>query len=1292
MSLTYKNPTAIVTLVAPQGVARNSTQGTNFSVSMVGGYQEVYYLENLNLTFSGTGFQTLSANTIPIQINIGNNSGLSYTKLTLNSDNISSGRRKLGMLAYVQETDTVYQYSIPNYDTLWSEVTAQTGSASVFFATTYTEVNDRSQEGKNFISAWTGSTIEGVNGVIREDARWKVFQGSNVQITGGTYYSAITTLDLYNSSGGTVTITGFTGTITGGTYNGGTSTLTLNNSDGSSVQISGFTSGGGSSLSVGDGTTTVTSVSGITFSGASVTNDGGGNVTVTITGGTSGSPAVIISGTGINSSVRRDVSNIASGSYSAALAGTGNTTNARMSFIGGGNRNVIQSPINECCSLGVTIGGGIGHNTSGGTFNSTTGLLTGTIVCCDAGKLSTIGGGYRNCATGLCSTIAGGSTNYSSAGFASTGGGFRNINQGSSVTIGGGRCNCNSGNNTSSTISGGYKNTTCASSGGGCMFIGGGGCNTTCGCSSTVAGGLCNSACAFHSSILGGRNNTINSNSSYASIVGGKLNYGQAQYMFIGGGCLNCGVGNNIFGTIGGGSQNKVRGDYGSIISCNSVISGGKCNCTCGSFISINGGYCNITNTRMASIGGGNRNVIKSPNNECCSLGATIGGGIGHNTSGGTFNSTTGELTGTIVCCDAGRLSTIGGGYRNCATGACSTIAGGSKNYSSDSFSVIGGGSCNTTCGCSSTIVGGLCNSACAIYSSILGGRNNTISSSFQHANIIGSCITANRSCTTFVNDLSVCSFTGSSGCNVGISSNGLLIPVAPGGGGGSSIIITGTGVNSTIRCGVSNTASSCFSAALAGSGNTSSACFSTIVGGQNNSASGSTSFIGGGCNNSVIAFQSTIVGGNRNTICNFTTYLNNYEIIPNFIGGGSCNIIFSNTAYDTSVGGSSIVGGSCNKICSPYGGSSISGGFRNVVCGDCSFIGAGWDNKTIGCLSFIGSGEDNITCGLGSTIGGGACNRTNGFRSIVGGGTVNCSCANYSSILGGRLNTVCSVYSSILGGRCNTISSGFTNSNIIGSNITANRACTTFVNDLSVCSFTGSSGCNVGISTNGLLIPVEAGGGGGSSSIIITGTGVNSTIRCGVGNSASGCYSAALAGTGNTTNARFSFIGGGRFNNVCSDNSSIIGGQCNIISSAFTNSNIIGSNITANRACTTFVNDLSVCSFTGSSGCNVGITTNGLLIPVSPGGGLTPIKLTGQTLTAASWTLVGGYYTYSFSNVNITANCDVSVTPQNASYLTAYNAQVLPYVGVASGVATFYSQFPPDANMTVDIIITQTT
>lgn len=94
----------------------------------------------------------------------------------------------------------------------------------------------------------------------------------------------------------------------------------------------------------------------------------------------------------------------------------------------------------------------------------------------------------------------------------------------------------------------------------------------------------------------------------------------------------------------------------------------------------------------------------------------------------------------------------------------------------------------------------------------------------------------------------------------------------------------------------------------------------------------------------------------------------------------------------------------------------------------------------------------------------------------------------------------------------------------------------------------------------------------------------------------------------------------------------------------------------------------------------------------VTVGGGSTPVKLTSETLSSGSWTLSGGYYTYSFSNVNITTTSDVSVTPQNASYQTAYNANILPFVAVSSGVATFYSQFPPRDNIVVDIVITQTT
>jgi hypothetical protein len=131
MSFVYKNPTAAAQLSAPYGVSRTLTQGTTFSISIVGGYSEVWNLDDLQLTFSGTGLQQLSANTIPIQINIGNNAGLSWTTLTLNSDNISSGRRRLGMQVFVQETETVYQYSIPNYEVLWDAVAAQPGNSEI---------------------------------------------------------------------------------------------------------------------------------------------------------------------------------------------------------------------------------------------------------------------------------------------------------------------------------------------------------------------------------------------------------------------------------------------------------------------------------------------------------------------------------------------------------------------------------------------------------------------------------------------------------------------------------------------------------------------------------------------------------------------------------------------------------------------------------------------------------------------------------------------------------------------------------------------------------------------------------------------------------------------------------------------------------------------------------------------------------------------------------------------------------------------------------------------------------
>lgn len=72
-------------------------------------------------------------------------------------------------------------------------------------------------------------------------------------------------------------------------------------------------------------------------------------------------------------------------------------------------------------------------------------------------------------------------------------------------------------------------------------------------------------------------------------------------------------------------------------------------------------------------------------------------------------------------------------------------------------------------------------------------------------------------------------------------------------------------------------------------------------------------------------------------------------------------------------------------------------------------------------------------------------------------------------------------------------------------------------------------------------------------NSVVVSGT--NNTVG-------STCLSAILSGDNNTINA---------------DNSSILGGSSNIIGSAYAKSFVAGSNITVDRACTTFVNNLSI-------------------------------------------------------------------------------------------------------------------
>lgn len=109
----------------------------------------------------------------------------------------------------------------------------------------------------------------------------------------------------------------------------------------------------------------------------------------------------------------------------------------------------------------------------------------------------------------------------------------------------------------------------------------------------------------------------------------------------------------------------------------------------------------------------------------------------------------------------------------------------------------------------------------------------------------------------------------------------------------------------------------------------------------------------------------------------------------------------------------------------------------------------------------------------------------------------------------------------------------------------------------------------------------------------------------------------------------------------------------------------------------------------TGTSGpaTLVGATLN---IPQysGGGGGASIIKLPSQTLLAASWSLSGSYYVYTFSNVNITVNTRVDFTPDNSAYTEVTTCGMLPQVDVAAGTCRFFSLFPPQSDILGEVTI----
>jgi hypothetical protein len=197
MSFPYKNPISPNQLLGQQSLERTKTFGTSYSTLSTGGYMEVYSLDQLYYTIPPSTFGPIefSGNTIPITFSKGSGTTFSVNTLTLQPDNISSGRRKLGMLVYVYEENQVYQFLINNYESLWNSATGSTGTTIISdFGTT---IRANSPENITFINSWTANTIDGVSGETYSTAVWKKY----TPFTGNTSATCITDLYIENIYG-----------------------------------------------------------------------------------------------------------------------------------------------------------------------------------------------------------------------------------------------------------------------------------------------------------------------------------------------------------------------------------------------------------------------------------------------------------------------------------------------------------------------------------------------------------------------------------------------------------------------------------------------------------------------------------------------------------------------------------------------------------------------------------------------------------------------------------------------------------------------------------------------------------------------------------------------------------------------------------------------------------------------------------------------------------------------------------------------------------------------------------
>jgi hypothetical protein len=710
MSFPYKNPISSIQLNGTQSVPRNNTYGTTFSVNNTGGYMEVYSLSDLYYTIpSGTtGSIEYSGNTIPIEFTKGTGAAWSPNVITLASDNISSGRRRLGMLVYVYEQDQVYQYYINNYETLFNAATASTGCVRISdFGTT---INNKTAAGQSFINAWTGNTIEDVSGATHATAVWRKF--SSGASSGGTSGTS-----LY------IVGTGINSTVRCGVNN------TAKGDYGASLGGSGNTALGKYSF-VGGGR-------GNTASNAYSTVGGGYSNTAigddsTVSGGQSNNSS------GCRSTVSGGYLNTSSNYYSTVSGGRNNTSSGNGSTVSGGYCNTSSGTTSTISGGYCNINGGDSAFIGAGRCNTMVGIAGGII-----------GGGSTNTVSSNYSVIGGGAGNTVSGYISFVGGGSSNTVSGDYSNVGGGRFNTASGYK--STISGGY----CNSTSGNYSFIGGGNQNTIStypsfssilnGCLNTISG----ASKMSNSVVIGGLNNIISD--SFIGVFGCNIVASCPNTFYTNSFC-SCG---SIYSSTLSSGQAVCTGTNGLLTNytpVSSVIIQGTCTTS-----SIRCGVANNATADFSASLAGTGNtasglasvVVGGAFNNTYSTYSFVGGGIGNKSCGSSASVVGGGLN--TSCCS---YSFIGGGLQNITSGSTSSVVGGSKNTAGGHCSFIGGGNLNIiTSGGSSSFIGtGRGNTVSGNYSMVLGGSGNTVTGSFSSA--IGCGLNATDNCTLYTNNI----------------------------------------------------------------------------------------------------------------------------------------------------------------------------------------------------------------------------------------------------------------------------------------------------------------------------------------------------------------------------------------------------------------------------------------------------------------------------------------------------------------------------------------------------------